>query len=141
MKRSKILILDDEHGGIQHLHDALHTEHDVVWTRDISHALAKLADPASSFDVIICGVHLLDESIFDFLTQIKAQADGKGIPFICFRSGDSVFAQSTDAQIEYTSHLLGATAYIAIPSISDPVSLRKAVEAALEPVLDQANGG
>lgn len=92
------------------MHDALSAEHSVIWARTITEAHQLLED--GHFDIIICGTHLQQESMFQFLKEVREKVFSKNIPFICFRSGASDFAKSSDSQIEYTSQLLGANAYI-----------------------------
>jgi response regulator RpfG family c-di-GMP phosphodiesterase len=141
MRRCNILILDDANEGNQHLRDALDAEHTVVWVRKIDQDMKELAGPAPSFDLIICGVHLENESVFDLLKALRSTRQNKGIPFICFRCGNSDIAKASDSQIENTSQLLGATGYIAISGLSsDPVGLRSRIEAALPPVLAKHRG-
>ena len=137
----KLLVLDDERSGIQHLHDAFHEFHDVTVVRKISDALTALAEPNSSFDIIICGVHLMNESMFDFLLKVKVDADSKHIPFVCFRAGDAQSPGGFDSQLEETSRILGASAYIAIKDISDPAGLRNSVEQLLRPILKKVSNG
>jgi DNA-binding NtrC family response regulator len=127
----QILILDDERGGIKHLHNALSVKHSVTWTRTIIEA--NKAIDLGEFDVIICGTHLLNESMFEFLKDVRDQ--NKQIPFVCFRSGASSFAKANDSQIEYTSQLMGANAYIVADNETDTKALLAEVEAALEPVI------
>lgn len=133
----QILILDDERGGIQHLHNALSVKHSVTWTRTISEA-SKAID-LGDFDVIICGTHLLNESMFEFLKDVRDKAANKQIPFVCFRSGASAYAKANDPQIEYTSQLMGANAYIVADYETDTVALLAEVEAALESVIRSKN--
>lgn len=132
VKRSSILILDDFRADDTHLHDALSEEHTLVWARNISEAMNLLHLPDSSFDLVICGVHLERESMFDFLRGVKSQPQTRTIPFLCFRCGNSDFARACDAPIEKTSRLLGAAGYIAIADTSiDPLKLRGLIEAVL----------
>lgn len=135
MKRHNILILDDIYEGNQLLNDALNAEHAIVWVRDISEATEKLADPNKSFDLIICGIHLENERMFDFLKAIKRTRRTQEIPFICFRSGDSELAKMSDSQIESASRLLGVADYIAMTGpTNDPCSLRTRIQAALRQI-------
>lgn len=128
MKRSKILILDDERDGIQHLNDALSLKHDLVWGRKISDAIQLLDNPNSNFDLIICGIHLLHESMFDFLRQVRSQAANKQVPFICFRIASTQFAENMDKNIQKSAKLLGANGYVIIEDTEDPETLLKTVE-------------
>lgn len=137
MKRSKILILDDERGGIQHLHDALSLKHELVWSRSIKDAVHLLEAPESKFDLIICGTHLLHESMFDFLRQVRSQADNKQIPFICFRIASTQFAENMDYNIEKSTKILGANGYIIVEDIKDPQALLAIVESKIGTLLPQ----
>jgi len=133
--RLNILILDDERAGVQDLHNALSAKHDVVWARSINRALTEVDE--STFDIIICGVHLLNESMFDFLKQVTEKAENKRIPFVCFRAVEpGEFGKSSDRMIENASKMVGADKYIAVETNrDDPEALRRDVESVLLPLL------
>lgn len=134
--RAKILILDDERAGIQHLRDALGAQHDVIWCRNIKSALAQL--DAEQYDLIICGVHLLNESMFDFLRDVRLVASSRGVPFVCFRAVETKYGQSTDANIEAAAKMLGADKYLVVETGNgDAAALRREIESALAPFLER----
>jgi PleD family two-component response regulator len=132
MKKLSILILADEQVGVQHLQDALQHIHSITWTKTIAEALKHLEE--SRFEVIICGTHLVDESMFDFLSQVKRKAQIKSLPFICFRAGGSAIARDTDAALQYASELLGASDYIVCSTITRPETLRNRIESVMVPL-------
>lgn len=141
MNCAKILVLDDPHEGVQLLHTALHKKHVIVWARSIAQALEELAKPTSPFDLIICGVNLESESLFDFLKAAKSEQRNQKIPFLCFRCSDSNLAKVSDPQIEKTSRILGATDYIAISEMdNDPVELLLKIERNLPQVATKRRG-
>jgi PleD family two-component response regulator len=136
MDHAKILILDDERSGVQHLADALNQTHSVNWCRNINTAMLELS--LSSYDLIICSVHLLHESMFDFLHQVKDFANSRGIPFVCFRAVESNFGKQMDIQVEMAARVLGADAYIVVETNKDDADgLRTAIEQELLPLLQQ----
>ena len=136
----KILILDDERSGVQHLRDALDDFHKLTWTHTIDAALAELRSDKQDFDVIVCGTHLLAESMFDFLKQVKLEAQSKRIPFMCFRAATTDFAEKSDCSIRQTSKMLGANAYISVPVVSTPGELRASIELAVKKLMARASG-
>jgi PleD family two-component response regulator len=134
MDRTRILILDDERSGVQHLHDALSSQHDLRWCRNINEAMDELAE--AKYDLIICSVHLIHESMFDFLHQVKDIAEARGIPFVCFRAVDTQLGRQLDAPVEHAARLLGATAYIVVETDAyDSDALRRNIESKLAPFI------
>jgi PleD family two-component response regulator len=127
MSRSRILILDDERSGVQHLHDALDAHHSVHYCRNILDAKRELE--RHEYDLVICSVHLLNESMFDFLHDVKQTAHSRGIPFVCFRAVETKLGQQLDAQIETAARALGAVEYLVVETNqSQPEVLRQRIE-------------
>ena len=127
MTQAQILILDDERSGVQHLQDALSGYHAVHYSRSILEAKAELE--RRDYDLIICGVHLLHESMFEFLRDMKQRAQMRGIPFVCFRAVETKFGQQLDVQIEAAARILGAVEYIVVEKDrAEPAVLRQRIE-------------
>jgi hypothetical protein len=132
VKPSNVLILDDAYEGNKVLQRALSSDYNIVWVRTISEAMKTLQAAAPRFDLIICGVHLENESIFDFLRMVNSKR--RGIPFVCFRWGYTDFAKSADPHIEAACRLLGAAGYIAITdATTDDTAIKTRIEAVLLP--------
>lgn len=134
MDRAKILILDDERSGVQHLQIALGGQHTLHFCRNIQDAIAEL--DKDDYNLVICGVHLLNESMFDFLHEVKRTASGRGIPFVCFRAVETKLGQMLDENIENAARALGADAYLVVETTeADAAALRSKIEEQLAPVL------
>lgn len=135
MEHWKILILDNPRHGVQQLHDALDADHTLIWAHTIAQAMEEIGDLKSDLDFVICGVHLENESMLDFLRAVKGEGRNERLPFICFRSVGSTIAEVFDAQIKLTSQLLGADGYIAQSKEgSSTVSLVAQLESTLIPI-------
>jgi len=110
----RILIMDTiEH--TDQLKDACkHAGHDVVAAQTIREAFAFL-DGKNHADVIICAAYLEDESLFDFLKQLKTNEIHKNSMFLTLALAASPMGASVNASTEKAGRLLGADAFVSMP--------------------------
>lgn len=124
--RPRILLRMQAPDGFEAVTRELHG-FDVVTVRSNSAVLRELR--ARSFDLIICGVFLGDESAFDLLQAIKSMEGHSSTPFVCFRALRTELARTVNDGLRTTARLLGAAAYIDIEDVDkQPGLLRKTID-------------
>ena len=72
----------------------------------------RLLRERSDVDLVVSAVHLVDESVFDFLKQIKADSELTNIPFVFLCTHASAMARFTNEVNKTASLILGACKYI-----------------------------
>lgn len=84
--------------------------HQLLIAKSVEGAITLLN--AASFDLVICGVHLDNGTVFDLLKFVKSDPGQRPVPFACFCDRDSDLAKSVDDTARMTAMLLGADKYV-----------------------------
>lgn len=126
---ARILVLDDTFEGRHRLQQCLAEVHDLVFVQNILEGLAYVR--AEEVDMVICGIYLEHESVFDFLRAIKVDPSLKHVPFICFRASETKMARSIDDGLNMACAALGATKYLVCESTDHIFNLFREVESCL----------
>lgn len=94
--------------------------HDVVTAHSIDEAFAFL-DGEDHADVIVCAAHLEDESMFEFLKRLRADAthDDSTFMILALAPGPVGFKANNSAQ--NTGRLLGADMFVSMPVFDAPL--------------------
>lgn len=124
--QARILILDDSKQGRYLLQKCLYPQHELIFALNISHAMQMLRT-GGSFNLIICGVHLQDESALDFLKALKSDHELTSIPFIYLRAHDGKFGRQLDDTVKTSTMALGATDYIVCEDKKDLPELCRSI--------------
>jgi CheY-like chemotaxis protein len=117
----RILILDTvDH--VNQLKEACKAAgHSVVPAHTIKEAFAFL-DTKNHAAVIICAAYLEDESMFEFLRQLRSNPCHKDSMFAILSLAPGISGAKTNSSTEQAGKLLGANAFINMP-VFDPVQL------------------
>jgi CheY-like chemotaxis protein len=75
---------------------------------------AVLALAAGKPDLIACGIHFDDSSMFDVLVQLKSDEDLRAIDVLCFRTQGGKLAPFFSRAMEVSAREAGAAGYIDI---------------------------
>src|ERR1700677_113186 len=73
---------------------------------------AKMLLEAASFDLVICGAHQNNGTVFDLLKFVKSDQNRRHIPFLLFCLNPTELAKSVDESMRTTARLLGADKYV-----------------------------
>lgn len=84
--------------------------HQVIITSNINSA--KILLDTASFDLVICGAHLRNGTVFELLNFVKDDPKKRLIPFVCFCCIQSELARTLNDSVRNTAMLLGADKYI-----------------------------
>lgn len=95
--------------------------HSVIAVHSIREAFSFL-DGRDHADVVVCAAHLEDESVFDFLKQLRSNPRHKHAMFMTLSLDPSPIGRQVDDMIEKTGQLLGADAFVSMPEF-DPEQL------------------
>lgn len=108
---SNLLIVEDRKRSIDDIRTALAAgPHQLLVAKSAENAITLLN--AASFDLVICGVHLNNGTVFDLLKFVKSDPARRSVPFVCFCERDSDLAKSVDDTVRTTAMLLGADKYV-----------------------------
>jgi CheY-like chemotaxis protein len=96
---------------------------------------------ATSFDLLICGVHLQNSTVFDLLKFVKNDPERRSMPYVFFCTSTKDIAKYVSETVRSTAMLLGADKYITqevfdarlfraeieslIPGSREPVEIRR----------------
>lgn len=95
--------------------------HSAVASQTIKEAFAFL-DGKDHADVIVCAAYLEDESLFDFLKQLRNNPIHKNSKFMTLALAASPMGTSVNPSTEVAGRLLGADAFVNMP-VFDAVQL------------------
>ncbi|HEY9773519.1 MAG TPA: helix-turn-helix domain-containing protein [Planktothrix sp.] len=127
------ILIADVPKGQSRLKRVLHG-YELALTRDLVEA--KVLLDRSDSDLIIGGVHFSEGRIFDLLRMVKADADTKGIPFICFRELPvGMLPVFIHESIEVCARALGAAAVLESEKYVNSTSPDSALRADIEQFL------
>jgi CheY-like chemotaxis protein len=133
---ANILVVQDVEQNIVDIKLSLERSgHQVLIAKSV--ASAKTLLEAASFDLLICGAHLNEGTVFDLLKFVKNDPNRRSIPFACFCCSPTDLAKSMEESVRSTAKLLGADIYIAQDTFN-PEQFRAAIESLLPPVAEQS---
>lgn len=101
--------------------------HEVVAVTRISEAMHFL-DTKDHVDVVVSAVHLEQESVFDFLREMKRSPLHKDVPFMMLCSDPGDFALAINRSVETAASVMGVDKYLTMPKY-DVVRLIKEITA------------
>lgn len=108
---ANILVVDDGEQNLANIKLSLHPAgHQILIAKSVD--AAKTLLQAASFDLLICGVHLSNGTVFELLNFVKHDPDFRKIPFACFCGKQTDLAKSLDNSMRSAARLLGADRYI-----------------------------
>jgi CheY-like chemotaxis protein len=84
--------------------------HQILITKNVEGA--KMLLQAASFDLVICGAHQNNGTVFDLLKFVKNDQNRRTIPFLLFCFNPTDLARSIEDSVRTTAKLLGADKYI-----------------------------
>lgn len=85
-------------------------------------------------DVIVAAAHLEQESVFEFLSQVKApDSHLKDVPFLVLCAEPGTLAFLTSPAVEVAANIMGADQYLLMPNFN-PEILMEAIESHLPPI-------
>ena len=79
-------------------------------------------------DVVISRVHIENESVFDFLKEIKSRDQHKDVRFMMICSDPSEFAKAVDETVRTAAEIMGVDKYLTMKTY-DVEKLMKEIEA------------
>lgn len=110
----RILALDtSEHIELLQL-AAQEAGHEVVAVTRIAEAMNFL-DTKDHVDVVVSAVHLEQESVFDFLRQMKKSLIHKDVPFMMLCSDPGEFAMAVNHSVQTAATVMGVDKYVTMP--------------------------
>ncbi len=124
---SKILVLENEI-NLGELRQALEPRgHQIVAAESIHDAMELLA--RGDIEMVVCAVHLVFESVFDFLKQVRSNPDKSRsqLPFVFYCAQPGLIAKFLSETNATASVLLGANKYILMDKF-DPLRLALEIE-------------
>lgn len=136
---ANILVVQDVEENIVDIKKSLEPGgHQLLIAHEVDGAQALLK--AATFDLIICGVHLQNSTVFDLLKFVKGDPERRSIPFVFFCCSPHEIAKYVSKTVRSTAILLGADKYIT-HEVFDAELFREEIESLLpgtkkkEPVL------
>jgi CheY-like chemotaxis protein len=116
---ARILVVQDVPANIVDLKMSLEPRgHELFVAESIESAKTLLR--ASLFDMVICGVHLENGTVFDLLKYVKENPDRRMMPFIFFCCSPKEIARYVSDTVRSTAFLLGADKYITQETFDAP---------------------
>jgi PleD family two-component response regulator len=90
--------------------------HEVVAMTTIEDAMTFL-ETKNHVDIVICETHLLNESVFEFLKQVKADSMHANVRFMMLCTNASELAKFTSLSTEHAAILLGCDKYLLMQNL------------------------
>jgi len=128
----RILLLDSIEHTNQMKDASKEAGHSVVAAHTIKEAIAFL-DDIDHADVIVCAAHLEEESLFDFLDQLRKNPVHKNCSFMILSLEPGPAAERTELSTKRAGLLLGANAFVTMP-VFDPIQLIVEIKKLLPPI-------
>ncbi|MDR3615240.1 MAG: hypothetical protein P4L53_16905 [Candidatus Obscuribacterales bacterium] len=123
----RIMVLDTKENIGLLTEACLRDGHQVVPVLTISEGMHFL-NTKDHIDVVISRVHIENESVFDFLKEIKSRDQHKDVRFIMICSEPSEFAKAVDATVRTAAEIMGVDKYLTMAT-HDVERLMKEIEA------------
>jgi len=109
---ANILVVQDVEENIVDIKLSLEPGHQLLIAHSVENAQTLLK--AATFDLIICGVHLKNGTVFDLLKFVKDDPERRTIPFVFFCTSTQDIAKYVSETVRNTAMLLGADKYITV---------------------------
>jgi CheY-like chemotaxis protein len=98
--------------------------HEVVPVLTISEGM-KFMDTKDHVDVIVSAAHLDNESVFDFLRQVKSSPLHRDVPFMLICSEPSEVGLFVSEVVAKAAHVLGAAKYLVMDTFNGRQLMRE----------------
>lgn len=85
--------------------------HQVVPVLTIAEGM-KFLNTRDHIDIVISAVHLENESVFDFLKQVRTLPEHKNVRFMMICSEPSALAESLNQTVKATAEIMGVDKYL-----------------------------
>ncbi len=120
----RILILDTVEHIDQLKHACKDAGHSVVSALTIAEAFAFL-EGKDNADLIVCAAYLEDESLFDFLNQLRTNQTHKNTMFLILALEPGPIGAIANETTKKAGRLLGADAFLSMPMFDAALLIRE----------------
>lgn len=108
---ANILVVQDVGQNTVDIKSSLEADgHQILIAKNVEGA--KMLLEAASFDLVICGAHQNNGTVFDLLKFVKSNQDRRTMPFVLFCFNPTDLAKSVDESMRTTARILGADKYL-----------------------------
>lgn len=126
----RIMLLASEH--IEQMREACHKGgHELVPIESIRQAI-EFINSKDHIDVVVSGVHLENESVFDLLREFKSKPGHEELKIVLICQTQGGMALALDSSIQKAAELLGCDKYLFQPTFNAD-ELLSAIEEVLPP--------
>ncbi len=126
-KTYRIMVLDTKENISLLTEACLRDGHQVVPVLTIGEGMHFL-NTKDHIDIVISRVHIENESVFDFLKEVKSRDQHKDVRFMMICSDPSEFAKAVDGTIRTAAEIMGVDKYLTMTT-HDVERLMKEIEA------------
>jgi response regulator RpfG family c-di-GMP phosphodiesterase len=123
----RIMVLDTKENISLLTEACLRDGHEVVPVLTIGEGMHFL-NTKDHIDIVISRVHIENESVFDFLKEVKSRDQHKDVRFMMICSNPSEFAKAVDETVRTAAEIMGVDKYLTM-STHDIGRLMKEIEA------------
>ena len=129
----RIMVLDTKENIGLLTEACLRDGHQVVPVLTINEGM-RFLNTRDHIDIVISRVHIENESVFDFLKEVKSRDQHKEVRFMMICSEPSEFAMAVDETVRTAAEIMGVDKYLTMKT-HDVERLMKEIEAILPKTL------